>query len=228
MTDESKEVTQDVMFAASERYPGIPLPLAISRYMLDLKMEESDFGQLTPGICWGGIHLERVGPVVQKVADAMYHQMKKSITITLEATDYPDSYDHIQISVTGVEGGTAGDIPFGPSGSEYVPLTGWPCCACTKPIPEGDTNSHVVMLSKVATWKHPTWGNFLTGGMNHALAVRCGECATAKKDVIYALKGPDGGNDPNKPRFELVEIDSLEDVVKVDLADRMTRALEED
>lgn len=89
MTGKSKEVSPEVIKAATERYPGYPAPLAISKYMMDQLSEDQEMAPLQAGLGWGGVHLERIGQMVQKLADAMYHQRKKSITLKIECEDLP-------------------------------------------------------------------------------------------------------------------------------------------
>ena len=100
------EVSQEEVKAAMERYPDLPAPLAVSRYMLDQIAESGPVGKLQPGLVWGGVHLERVGANVQLLADAMYQQSKKAITITITATDFPESYDHLWLEVKDVDSGS--------------------------------------------------------------------------------------------------------------------------
>ena len=100
------EVSQEEVKAAMERYPDLPAPLAVSRYMLDQIAESGPVGELRSGIMWGGVHLERIGATVQTLADAMYQQSKKAITITITATDFPESYDHLWLEVKDVDSGS--------------------------------------------------------------------------------------------------------------------------
>jgi hypothetical protein len=195
---ESKEVTQEEIKAAMERYPGLPVPLAVSKFMLDEQFDQAELSELHAGLYWGGLHLERVGAIAQKLADAMYHQLKKSITIKLEATDYPESWDHIGLELIEVQEGTREE-------TDRMGLAGWPCCACDSIIQGTDNDASMVMLSKVAKWDYPSWGNFLTGTKGFAVAALCGQCIRGEKKPQYALR-KDGET------FRRVRLTELEDI----------------
>lgn len=198
MPKQSEEVSSEEIAAAMERYPGIPFPLAVTKYRLDQQMEGNIRWHLAPGSAWGGVHLERIGFIVQQMAEAVYHQSRKSITVKLTATDFPDTYDHWEVAIVAVEGGAKGEV-------ELNPLAGWPCCACDETIGKDDFECGVAMLDKLAKWSYPTWGNILTGTGGRALAVLCGKCAKAKKTTQYAVK-KDG------EKFIRVPIKVLEDI----------------
>ena len=105
----NREVTQEEMAAGMARYPGFPIPVAVTRYIYDQFNEGFTLFNLHKGTGWGGIHLERVGAMVQQIADAMYHQCKKSINIKIECENYPESWDHIWLEITDVQGGEEAD-----------------------------------------------------------------------------------------------------------------------
>ncbi len=194
----AREVSQEEIKKAQERYPGLPLPLAISRYILD-KLSEGDLTRpLTVGSAWGGQHLERVGFIAQKLAEAVYHQGKKSITIKMEAEDFPFDYDHWTIEITGVESPKPGEV-------ENNPFDGWPCCACDKTIRSDDVEVAAAVLEKKAKWEYPAWGNVLTGDSGKAIAVLCGACSNAGKEATYAIK-------KEGEKFTRVPLSELEDV----------------
>jgi len=195
---EPEQVSPEDIQAAKERYPGLPYPLALAKYMLDKLLFGTGVIELRPGTSWGGIHLETIGQLVQKLADAMYHQAKKEITIIIRADDFPRSYDHLTVEIKEVDVGTEEE-------AEKFPFTNWPCCACVKPIPPGDAGATIVLLKKKATWVYPTWGNVLQGSGGLASAVICGSCAAAGKQPNHAIK-KEGG------MFELVSLSELEDI----------------
>lgn len=193
----SRELDSEEIKQAMERYPGMPLPLAVTGFMLDREMETGELGKLAAGMAWGGVHLERVGQMVQKMAEAMYHQQKKSITITIEAQDFPDTWDHIWLAIKDVQGGTQEEM-------NRMGLAGWPCCSCDEIIKGNDTLAQVLMLDKKAKWDYPVWGNFLTGERLKAAATQCGQCVTGGAKPLYAIR-KDG------EKYIRVPISELED-----------------
>jgi len=197
------ELSPEEIKTATERYPGMPVPLAISRYLLDRQWADKPMGPLCPGLGWGGVHLETVGMLVQKLANAMYQQGKKALVITIEATDFPESWDHIWLEIKDVDGGTPMEIG-------RMGLSGWPCCACGEVITVDDLNAVAVMLEKRAVWKHPTWGNGLRGIDGLALAVLCGRCAGEKRQPVYAVKKVE---DNESGGFERVPLTELKDII---------------
>ena len=199
------EVSQEEIRAAMERYPGIPAPLAVSKYMLDKVAESSPVGKLRPGLMWGGVHLERVGANVQLLAEAMYEQRKKAIAIILTATDFPESWDHFELAVKDVDSGTEEEI-------QMMGLAGWPCCSCDETIKGDDTQAEAIILNKQAKWRYPTWGNVLYGSEGAAIATRCGRCSKEGRQPIYAVKKVDGAEDVYDNRFERVTLSELEDI----------------
>lgn len=198
------EVSQEEIRAAAERYPGMPITLAVSKYMLDKAFEQEPMPPLNKGLGWGGVHLERVGQLVQKLADAMYHQGKKAIAITIQATDFPESYDHIWVEIKDVDSGT-------PEEKEQMGFAGRPCCACKETITGDDTKASAIMLQKKAKWNYPVWGNVLDGTGGKATALLCGKCLEQDRQPEYALKlnADDWANPKN---IELVPLADLEDV----------------
>jgi len=197
------EVSQEEIRAAMERYPGLPAPLAVTRYMLDQMMESGPVGELLPGLMWGGVHLERVGGNVQLLAEAMYEQRKKAITITLTATDFPESWDHFEVGVKDVDSGTSEE-------KEQMGFAGRPCCACTQIITGDDTKAAAMLLKKKAKWDYPTWGNVLDGTGGRASASLCGKCIEENRQPEYALK-LNGDDWLNLKNIELVPLADLED-----------------
>lgn len=191
------EVSQEEIKAAMERYPGMPVTLAVTRYMLDKQMEDSPTEELRAGTGWGGIHLETVGMLVQKLANAMYEQGKKAITLSISAQDFPESWDHIWLEIKHVDSGSSKEI-------HRMGLAGWPCCCCGETIRGDDTQAHVILLPKLARWEYPTWGNVLDGTQGGATAVRCGECSRASSEPTYAVKKVGD-------QFERVPVSELED-----------------
>ncbi len=107
---DTKTLTPDKIRAAMESYPDIPLSLAITRYMLDQELEKNPVSSLVPGLYWGGIHLERVGVMAQRLVQAMYEQRKKSIAVRFSAEDFPETWDHIGIGIEEVEASSQGEI----------------------------------------------------------------------------------------------------------------------
>jgi hypothetical protein len=198
MAEESKEISREEVAAAMERYPGLPAPLAVSRYMIDQMHENAPIGQLTAGSAWGGVHLEQVGQLVQRLAEAVYHQRKEAVTIRLVSEDYPWDYDHWGIEVKEVELGENYE-------PEPSPLTDWPCCGCDETIQADDAGCQVVLLDKLATWDYPTYGNVLEGTGGRALGVLCGKCVEAKRTASHAVK-KDG------EKFTRVPLEELEDI----------------
>jgi len=205
MSMEGHEVTQEEIKAAMERYPGIPFPLAVSKYKLDQVFEKEPVPPLQAGYGWGGVHLERVGILVQKLADAMYHQGKKGMAIIIQATDFPESYDHLWVEVKEVDSGTEEEV-------QRMRLGGWPCCACDKEIKGEDADASWVMLQKRATWKYPTWGNVMFGTQGGAIASMCGVCTNAGMKPLYAVRKAEGAEDSEDERFERVPLSELEDM----------------
>lgn len=195
------EVSREAIKAAMERYPGLPAPLAVSKYMLDQVAESGPVGQLRPGLMWGGVHLERVGANVQLLAEAMYHQSKKAITITLTATDFPESWDHLEVEAKDVDSGS-------PEEFEGKGLDGWPCCACDEVIKGNDSQATAVTLQKRAKWDFPAWGDVLCGNSGMAIATLCGRCSTEGRQPVYAIKKED-------ERFVRVPLSELEEVPNV-------------
>jgi len=198
------EVSQEEIKAAAARYPGMPITLAVTKYMLDKMIQSSPIGEFRPGLMWGGVHLERVGENVQLLAEAMYQQSKKAITITLTATDFPESWDHLELEVKDVDNGT-------PEEKEQKGFAGRPCCACKETITGDDTKASAIMLQKEAKWDYPTWGNVLDGTGGRAIALVCGKCLEQDRQPEYALKlNGDDWTDPKN--IELVPLSDLEDV----------------
>ena len=195
------EVSQDKIQAAMERYPGMPVTLAVARYMLDQVAESGPVGELRPGLMWGGVHLERVGANVQLLAEAMYQQSKKAITITLTATDFPESWDHFELAVKDVDSGS-------PEEFEGKGLDGWPCCACDEVIKGTDGQSTAIVLQKRAKWDFPIWGNVLYGNSGMAIATLCGQCSAEGAQPLHAIKKED-------ERFVRVPLSELEEVPNV-------------
>jgi len=196
------EVSPEEVKAAIKRYPGIPITLAISRYMLDKQLENEPIWPLHHGLGWGGVHLDAVGELVQKLANAMYEQRKKALIITIEATDFPESWDHIWLEIKDVDSGT-------PKKIGRMGLFGWPCCACDEIITGEDVHAVAVMLEKHAKWQYPTWGNALRGTSGLALAALCGRCAGDGRQPIYAVKKVDNAA---AGRFERVPLTELQNV----------------
>jgi len=193
------EVSPGEVKAAMERYPGIPATLAVAKYKLDQYMESSPVEELKPGMGWGGVHLETVGKLIQKLVNALYEQGKKGITITIEAEDFPDSWDHLWIEVKEV----------GP-GSPRTGFAGRPCCACKEIITGDDSKASAVMLQKKAKWDYPTWGN-VVDGTGKAIALVCGKCHEQNHQPEYALK-LNGDDWTDLKNIELVPLSELEDV----------------
>lgn len=202
------EVSQEDINAAVARYPGVPIPLAITKYMVDQHMERQETPPLNVGVSWGGIHLESVGILVQKLANAMYEQRKRGITITIQATDFPESWDHILIDVKDVDSGAPEEL-------ERMGLAGYPCCACDEVIKGDDTHSTAVILEKRAKWKYPTWGNVLYGTEGMAVAALCGKCVGEERQPLFAIKKEDGAEDIENQRFVRVPLSELEDAPSV-------------
>lgn len=198
LANQQSQATDEDVKAATERYPGIPLPLAVAKYMMDKALFGTGIKDIIPGMGWGGIHLETVGRLIEMLVGTMSRLMKKGITITIRAEDYPESYDHLWVEVKEVDVGTEEE-------AERFPLTGWPCCGCGKPIPPGDADASYIMLRKKATWDYPTWGNMQEGIFGGASAALCGECMKAGIEPDHALK-KDGG------LFVLVPLSELEDM----------------
>ena len=194
---DAKTITPDAIKAAMERYPGIPLPLATTRYLLDQALEKHPIGVLVAGQYWGGVHLERVGQMAQRLAQAMYGQRKKSITVRFSAEDFPETWDHIGIGIEEVDVGSQEEIG-------RMGIAGWPCCSCGETIKGDDTGVAVMLLEKRAKWKYPVWGNVLDGSGGKASAVICGRCMSAQKQPEYAIK-------KEGDKFERVPIKDLED-----------------
>jgi hypothetical protein len=195
MADKSERVSSEDIKAAVERYPGIPMPLAVSKYKLDQMVEGQPLGRLQAGMGWGGVHLERVGETVQKLAQTMYEQKKKSITLKIECEDFPFDWDHIWLEVTNVEAGKQEEI-------DQMTFAGWPCCACDEVIKGDDSDTSAVILEKKVKWEYPKWGDILTGEGGKAIAVLCGTCANAGKTPLYAIK-KDGDKYTRVPLTEL-------------------------
>jgi hypothetical protein len=198
MADASKPLSQKEIAAAIEQYPGMPLPMAIARYMLDKRWQGQQLSQLRKGMGWGGIHLETIGLLVQKIAEAVYHLNKKSVTIRLEATNFPLDFDHWWVEIQQVEAGR-------PEDREPSALAGWPCSCCEATIREDDYDAVVVMLKKLAKWQFPTYGHLLNGSSGRALGAKCGACVKANIEAISAIK-KDGD------KFVRVPLSELEDL----------------
>ena len=199
----SREVTPEEMRIAAERYPGLPLTLAVTRYMID-KVMDIPIGPLNAGLGWGGVHLETAGRLVQKLANAMYKQGKKGLTITIESEDFPESWDHLWIEIKEVDSGPAED-------QERMGLGGWPCCACDEVIAGTDRKASAFMIHKKASWQYPTWGNVLHGTADLAVAALCGNCFEHEATPLYAIKALDSNGE--RPRqFVRVPISELEEV----------------
>lgn len=198
MSDPMRNVSPEDVAAAAKRYPGMPGPLAIARYMLDREMESPGKLPLQPGASWGGVHLERVGVMVQKLAQAVYGQRKKAITVRLVSEDYPYDYDHWGIEVVSVEADPEQEKTQGS-------FAGWPCCSCDETIKPDDSGASAVMLDKLAKWQYPSWGSFVTGQLGRASAVLCGTCADAGKLPRFAIK-------LEGEKYVRVPIEELEDL----------------
>jgi hypothetical protein len=98
-------VTKEEIAAAIKRYPELPLEAALTRYITDQLHEKVATNNLMKGAGWGGVHLERVGALVQQLTDVMYQLRKQSITIKIDSEGYPESWDHILIQIMEVKGG---------------------------------------------------------------------------------------------------------------------------
>lgn len=189
-----QQFSQEDVEEAMKRYPGYPTPLAMAKYMMDKILFGTGIPALQAGLGWGGVHLERVGQLVQMLAEAVYHQYRESITIKLTATDYPDTYDHWWVEVVEVKGGKP----------EVPPLAGWPCCSCKNTITAEERPS-LVLLKKKAMWTYPSWGNVLNSSAGRASAVLCEACTAAGKQPEYAIK-------KEGDTFDLVPLSELEDL----------------
>lgn len=188
-------ISKEDVEAAIKAYPGWPTPLAITKYMLDKSFLGEKMGQLHAGTAWGGLHLERIGLMVQKVAQALYDQLTESVTIKISAEQFPESWDHISLEIVDV-GKRLTDAEM------HSPVENWPCCGCGEPIKGSDREAGMFQLRKVANWEYPTWGNLLQKSHGFALAVMCGKCIEAKKKPEYAIK-KDGDQYVRVPLAEL-------------------------
>lgn len=61
------------------------------------------------------------------------------------------------------------------------------CCACGGSLQESP-HVNLVLLTKRATWKHPTGGNVLTGYGPQATAAICDRCVEEKDPIKLAVE----------------------------------------
>lgn len=100
---EGRQVPQEEVEAAMERYPGFPVTLAVTRYFLDEKMMGGlALVELQAGQSWGNVHAEMVGILVGGVVNKLISGRKKGATIKVAPTDYPDSYGHWDVTLAEV------------------------------------------------------------------------------------------------------------------------------
>jgi hypothetical protein len=190
MSEPMREVSPEDVAAAAKRYPGMPGPLAIARYMMDEMAEGNLAHPLRPGMAWGGLHGERLGFMFEKLAESVYNHRQKAITVKLVAQDYPFDYDHWGLEVVKVDDGHVGGADAEPS-----PVAGWPCCSCDETIKPHDHDAAVVLLGKKAKWEYPSWGAILDTGIDmpgglggRASAVLCGKCCGKRVEPRFAIK----------------------------------------
>jgi len=95
---------EEIIKKAMERYPGLPVLLAVARYLLWEKTAEEFRGDwVKPGTSWGGLHLEDLGNMVHQIAEEVYRQGKWRIVLEFEAEDFPESWDHWALEIREVE-----------------------------------------------------------------------------------------------------------------------------
>jgi len=100
----SEPVSEEIIKKAMERYPGLPAPLAVARYLLWEKTAEGFQGDwIKPRTSWGGLHLEDLGDMVNQIAEGIYRQGKRRVVLEFEVEDFPESWDHWLLTIREVE-----------------------------------------------------------------------------------------------------------------------------
>jgi hypothetical protein len=198
MSEPMRDISPEDLAAAAKRYPGMPGPLAVARYMMDDMAEGQLNRPLRPGMAWGSLHTERLGFMFEKMAESVYHHRQKAITVRLVSDSYPYDYDHWSLEVVKVEADPAFQ-------DEESPFAGWPCCGCDEVIDKHDFEASVAMLDKLAKWLYPSWGSFVTGEGGRASAVLCGKCTGKQVEPRYAIK-------LENKKYVRVPVEELEDL----------------
>lgn len=205
------QVSPETIQKAAERYPGLPVGLAISRYILDEKAIEAVAEGLRAGSSWGGLHLETVGQMVQRLADRLYEERKRSVTLRITAEGWPFSYDHLELAVLEVDEGDE-------EGRDYEDPTEAKlrgclcCCGDDHKVRDGGSQINLVQLRKLAEWPYLVAKNaFVPESQEYplAMAVVCYRCREAKAEIRYAMAarpGPDG-----EAVYERVPLDQLKE-----------------
>lgn len=77
------------------------------------------------------------------------------------------------------------------------------CCACGGMLRRGTIN--MVGLEKIATWKYPVAGNFVTGESGRAVAIVCDGCVRRKKEPTRAVEFRSASDDKVEVHYHRLE-----------------------
>jgi len=93
------------------------------------------------------------------------------------------------------------------------------CCACEGSL-QNSKFINGVCLDKLATWKHPTWGNILVKDKYpepRATAILCDDCIRKKRKAKYAVEW---NKDYSQVKYHKVEdLKDLPEITEADLRD---------
>lgn len=65
------------------------------------------------------------------------------------------------------------------------------CCSCGHSL-KNSKYINGISLNKIATWKHPSWGNlYVKGSHGRAISFQCDSCLNEKKTINYAVEFKD-------------------------------------
>ena len=91
------------------------------------------------------------------------------------------------------------------------------CCACGGSL-KRTKFINGICLNKLATWKHPVWGNILVKDKYpepRAISILCDQCIEEKRQPVYAVEWSD---DYSKVAYHKVEdLKDLPDISKEDI-----------
>lgn len=207
-----QKVPPETIQKAAQRYPDLPIGLAITRYLLDERtLDTASSEGLRAGMTWGRLHLETVGQMVQRLADRLYEERKHSVTLRVTAEDWPFGYDHLELAVLEVDEGDEARRDY--EDATEAKLRDCLCCAGEgHTIRDGGRRINAVQLKKKAGWPYLAAMNFeVPGSENHplAMALVCDRCMEDKAEIKYAMAGrpgPDG-----EAVYERVPLEQLKD-----------------
>jgi hypothetical protein len=100
--DKQFEVSAEVINEACAKYPGYPAALAVAKLLID-KMLLSNGISLAKGTAWGGVHPEEIPEMMCKIAEQLYIESKRFVTIKMGPENPESDYDHYWVEILGIE-----------------------------------------------------------------------------------------------------------------------------